>query len=340
MGLTPITISGIETCPEGPAAGKLQKGKEYDLRIGFTTSTTDLEELRVYYCLTATASSPLPVGSGACKSGTSICPMTNQVACPSGECNPENCSGVAACICDAKIKIPWAVQTAGIVITGKSLGVEQNTANPQNYEVIAPIEQPIEGVLETQLLVYGGYQTFRCENIAPGRFPGCGYDFSCNGAVTDTNPIVSCKDCNDCKVACAQACGESTTCIATASATCEACCDSTTCGKGTYGAYDFWNCLLVPCYNSVQESCACKQACRGECEANTSFCNTIELLRLIAGIAAAIMLVIQALRYVMSDEPMDRQNAKEGIWYVLIGALLIMIASALVGYFFMEGLPC
>jgi small-conductance mechanosensitive channel len=63
-------------------------------------------------------------------------------------------------------------------------------------------------------------------------------------------------------------------------------------------------------------------------------------MRILALLAAAIMIAIHALRLIMSQEPADRKNAKESIWFVILGTLIIIIASGLVGYLYVGGVVC
>lgn len=196
--------------------------------------------------------------------------------------------------------------------------------------------------------VFDPDQTFRCADITgespPPGFPGCSYDFSCvSGTVTNEEPIVRCKDCNDCKNECGKACGANTLCLANPLATlpldCEDCCEAQVCGRYAPFKYEFWTCISTTKPNE-QEACACLNACNGECDANTDFCNAITIMRILALLAAAILIAIHGLRLTMSQEPADRKNAKESIWFVILGTIIILIASGLVGYLFVGGVRC
>ncbi|MFH1722390.1 MAG: pilin [Candidatus Altiarchaeota archaeon] len=62
----------------------------------------------------------------------------------------------------------------------------------------------------------------------------------------------------------------------------------------------------------------------------TTMADFCEALYIIAGFLASVMIVIQGLRWVMSDTPQDRMEAKKGIMYVLIGLLVVYMAAILV----------
>ena len=178
-------------------------------------------------------------------------------------------------------------------------------------------------------------QSFRCESVNEG-FPGCAHDFSCRFAA-EPNPVVRCSGCEDCMAECAKACGSATECLADAADTCEDCCEQNTCGN--YAPYDWMGCI-IPVGAEAKEVCSCMKSCTGTCDANTEFCNLIELLRIIAGIAAVVLLSIHGLRLIMTTQPEGRKDAKQGILYVIIGTLIILIASGLVSYFYVGELIC
>jgi hypothetical protein len=171
----------------------------------------------------------------------------------------------------------------------------------------------------------------------------CG--FTCPAGIT---PTVRCRHddsvspptpvCGDCELQCAKACGEATTCIETGAAPmpCQTCCDSVTCSG--YPAYD-----QILCYIPIgarAEACACENACMGTCKFNTNFCYMIILVCIVAGIMGAIMLLLLALKWITSDDPQGRTEARRGIWYVIVGIIVIISASALVGALLGSTIPC
>ncbi len=74
---------------------------------------------------------------------------------------------------------------------------------------------------------------------------------------------------------------------------------------------------------------------------NTAAAENPELADLAAGlttVAAALgtlMIAVQGLRWITSETPQDRADAKKGLTYILIGLLIVAITACLV-----EGLYC
>lgn len=61
-----------------------------------------------------------------------------------------------------------------------------------------------------------------------------------------------------------------------------------------------------------------------------------EALYIIAGLLASVMLVLQGLKWVMSDAPQERLDAKKGIMYVLIGLLVVYMAAIFVSLLYCQ----
>lgn len=163
------------------------------------------------------------------------------------------------------------------------------------------------------------------------------------------NPTVWCKHddsktppepvCSDCILQCAKTCGEATRCIETVSTPpnwCETCCNTQTC-QG-YPAYNIALCYIP--LGPFGESCACQNACIGTCRFNTNFCYMVLLIFIVGGMMAAIMLLLLALKWIISDDPQGRTDARRGIWYVIVGIIIIVSASALVGTILGVNIPC
>jgi type IV secretory pathway VirB2 component (pilin) len=53
-------------------------------------------------------------------------------------------------------------------------------------------------------------------------------------------------------------------------------------------------------------------------------------LRNFAGALALLMLVIQGLRWVMSDSEGDRAEAKKGMIYIMVGLIVVYLAANIV----------
>lgn len=196
----------------------------------------------------------------------------------------------------------------------------------------------ISALLILASVAAASYQTVGCGAT------GCGF-----AAPGGCNPTVSCRHddptsgpptpvCSDCNLQCAKACGEATNCIEIGSAPmpCVDCCNTVTCAG--YAAYNELACYIP--LGARAEACACENACIGTCKFNTSFCNMIILIVIAAGIMGAIMLLLLALKWIISDDPQGRTDARRGIWYVIVGIIIIMSATALVGTILGSNIPC
>ena len=62
-------------------------------------------------------------------------------------------------------------------------------------------------------------------------------------------------------------------------------------------------------------------------------------LRLVAAALGTLMLAILGVKWIMSDNPQERDDAKKGIIYVIVGLLLVSIASTLVDEIYCANIP-
>ncbi len=70
--------------------------------------------------------------------------------------------------------------------------------------------------------------------------------------------------------------------------------------------------------------------------AQSTLADFCEALYIIAGLLASVMLVLQGLKWVMSDAPQERLDAKKGIMYVLIGLLVVYMAAIFVSLLYCQ----
>ena len=62
-----------------------------------------------------------------------------------------------------------------------------------------------------------------------------------------------------------------------------------------------------------------------------------DIIYTIAGIIAALMIVIHGIRMLTADNPSDRTAAKNSIIYVILALVVIILAGILVGLFLKPG---
>ena len=147
------------------------------------------------------------------------------------------------------------------------------------------------------------YKEFRCE----------GDDYAC---ADGSSPTVSCSTYDECRIRCAEACGRLTTC----GDRCEDCCLGEICSRDGYTA---------------NERHACLNSCFGVCNTRKTVCDIEGLLRGIAIWVAIVLFAFHAFKFlVYSGDPEARKKAKLGIFYVIAGLLLFMIAIPLVNYIY------
>jgi hypothetical protein len=114
-----------------------------------------------------------------------------------------------------------------------------------------------------------------------------------------------------CREQCARNCGGYTECPVQNDANCGTCC-RTFCGS-----------LGEKCELSCSSTCSYRDLVNG----------IVQVIYLAAGIIGALMIVINGLRMVTSQDPNDRNAAKNGIIFVIIALIIIILAATLVGLF-------
>jgi len=75
---------------------------------------------------------------------------------------------------------------------------------------------------------------------------------------------------------------------------------------------------------------SCKKACESKCGLNETIHSIVSIIYYIAGIIAAIMLVINGYKFITSTTPEDRDDAKKGVVYIILALIIITIAGSLV----------
>jgi hypothetical protein len=142
-----------------------------------------------------------------------------------------------------------------------------------------------------------------------------------NCAIASTKPTAYCDNTNTCKVACAQGCGRETV----FGTKCDENCNTVTCNKAKY---------------LQDEKDNCKGACVSMCKVNEEMCNLLFIMEIAAALIAAIMLAINGLKWVMSESPEARDSARGGVYYVIVGIIVIMAALGLVSTILGVSLIC
>jgi hypothetical protein len=194
-------------------------------------------------------------------------------------------------------------------------------------------------------LAEASYQQFACGAPGPVDAP---HNFACGSGAS---PTIWCSydDFNsrfitdDCAPKCAKGCGQLNSCHTVAAQTCEQCCGTNSpqsrCdGKG-YGAYS-WGACFFPTSLGGKEACSCQQSCIGTCEVNKDFCDVINLLKIVVGIAAAIIIAIHGVMWIKSEDAHGRDDARRGIWYVIVGVIVIAMAGTIVAFLLGKSLVC
>ena len=74
----------------------------------------------------------------------------------------------------------------------------------------------------------------------------------------------------------------------------------------------------------------CKKSCKSTCKLHETIHGITEIIYYIAGIIAAIMFVISGYKFITSDNPEDRTEAKKGFMFVILALIIIIIAEPLV----------
>ncbi len=151
-------------------------------------------------------------------------------------------------------------------------------------------------------------------------------DYTCKDGST---PNVRCSNAlwigyanlSDCVLECAAACGRRTL----LNDDCENCTVSDMCSVYPVG--------------STMEM-ACSNTCFGVCESNKQFCGVIDLLRYAAMFAGVILLILHGFKWMASEDPEGKTDAKRGMAYVMFGLIVIVVASALVELMFFRTIIC
>lgn len=81
----------------------------------------------------------------------------------------------------------------------------------------------------------------------------------------------------------------------------------------------------------------CEGACQKTCGFKKNMSDIISLFYIASGIVAAIMLTINGMRLFSSENPARREEAKRGIWYILLALGIVVIGGMFITYL-MEGL--
>lgn len=147
--------------------------------------------------------------------------------------------------------------------------------------------------------------------------------YICNGCT----PIVNCNnptariESDSCKQECARACGFRTT-GRSDEVDCKSDCN-------TWCLIPSESCGLLGTL-SCETRDECKKACKSTCEMNGQIYPLVEIVYGIAAGIAALMIILHGFKWLISEEPAERKEARERIIYTLYGVIIIIIAVALV----------
>jgi len=125
---------------------------------------------------------------------------------------------------------------------------------------------------------------------------------------------------DSCMEACGAICGGYTNCTEN----CNTCCDEDNgyCSKVSIPAVTSWD------INKVKDGC--EKSCKSTCKLHETIHGITGIIYYIAGIIAAIMFVISGYKFITSDNPEDRTEAKKGFMFVILALIIIIIAESLV----------
>ena len=126
---------------------------------------------------------------------------------------------------------------------------------------------------------------------------------------TSANALKSCHE------LCARTCGGYTDCSSDDKNTCATCC------QGYCAPFDAN--VIYKCQLSCSSTCSYKGVVNG----------IVSIIYEVAGILGALMIAINGLRIVTSQDPQDRDSAKRSIMYVVIALIIIVLAGTLVSTF-------
>jgi hypothetical protein len=122
-----------------------------------------------------------------------------------------------------------------------------------------------------------------------------------------------------CHEKCARICGGYTTCSSDDPSICTSCC-STFCSSNYADA-------------TQKMPDKCQLSCSSTCGYKGLVNDIVNVIYYAAGTIGALMLIINGLRLITSQDPNDRSAAKNGIIYVIIALIIIILAATLVGIF-------
>jgi hypothetical protein len=128
-----------------------------------------------------------------------------------------------------------------------------------------------------------------------------------------------------CQETCARSCGGFTDCAEQNDALCNSCCQEYCFTPTSTRGYD----------GLLKETC--KPSCKSTCSYMGFIKGLTEAIYLIAGVIAALMIVIHGIRMVTAQDPSDRNAAKNSIIYVLIALVIIVLAGTLVALLLKPG---
>lgn len=149
-------------------------------------------------------------------------------------------------------------------------------------------------------IVYAGFKTVMCSCVCGEEvMPAQGFAKNAKEAT---------KRCQD---MCGRSCGAKTNC----NDKCESCCEG-------------W-CSSI----GDKSKSGCLDSCQKTCEFNKMIKGITDLIYLVAGIVAAIMLIIHSLRLISSQDPESREDAKKAIFFVIFALIVVGLANTLVREF-------
>ena len=113
------------------------------------------------------------------------------------------------------------------------------------------------------------------------------------------------------------------------------------CGKKCAGFTDCKEDCTSCCSSYCQDAglpsegvAACEDSCEDACSFNSTTYGLIDMIRYIAIAVAAIVLAACGLKFLVSDDPESRREAKRCFLYLLFAITLLGIAQVLVGLFY------
>jgi Type IV secretion system pilin len=106
-------------------------------------------------------------------------------------------------------------------------------------------------------------------------------------------------------------------------------------------AFDIFPNNAVKCSGEANGSAVCESKTRGDDDPiagpNGMLADITNILAVVAGMAAVIVLVVSGIRYVTSDgDAGNVKSAKHTAQYALIGLIVIVVARALISFVILE----